>query len=173
MLLRFIEPQEGHIYIDGVDIKKYDMNQYRNLFSVVEQHTYLFEDTLWNNIVMGKNVLKEEMNESIKNMNMQEFITKLPGGYDYKIQKNGENFSGGERQKISLLRAIVKNSSILILDEATSNIDEKFDEFLYQYILREFSDKTIIIITHNKKHLKLMDKTYFIQNGSIKEYNAL
>lgn len=173
MLLRFIEPQEGHIYIDGVDIKKYDMNQYRNLFSVVEQHTYLFEDTLWNNIVMGKNVLKEEMNESIKNMNMQEFITKLPGGYDYKIQKNGENFSGEERQKISLLRAIVKNSSILILDEATSNIDEKFDEFLYQYILREFSDKTIIIITHNKKHLKLMDKTYFIQNGSIKEYNAL
>lgn len=173
MLLRFIEPQKGHIYIDGVDVKKYDMDQYRNLFSVVEQHTYLFEDTLWNNIVMGKNVLKEEMNESIKNMNMQEFITKLPGGYDYKIQKNGENFSGGERQKISLLRAIVKNSSILILDEATSNIDEKFDEFLYQYILREFSDKTIIIITHNKKHLKLMDKTYFIQNGSIKEYNAL
>lgn len=173
MLLRFIEPQKGHIYIDGVDVKKYDMDQYRNLFSVVEQHTYLFEDTLWNNIVMGKNVLKEEMNESIKNMNMQEFITKLPGGYDYKIQKNGENFSGGERQKISLLRAIVKNSSILILDEATSNIDEKFDEFLYQYILREFSDKTIIIITHNKKHLKWMDKTYFIQNGSIEEYNAL
>ena len=72
-----------------------------------------------------------------------------------------------------MLRAIVKNSSILILDEATSNIDEKFDEFLYQYILREFSDKTIIIITHNKKHLKWMDKTYFIQNGSIEEYNAL
>ena len=86
-------------------------------------------------------------------MNMQEFITNCREDMITRIQKNGENFSGGERQKISLLRAIVKNSSILILDEATSNIDEKFDEFLYQYILREFSDKTIIIITHNKKHL--------------------
>lgn len=95
MLLRFIEPEQGNIYIDGVDIKEYDIDQYRSMFSVVSQNIYLFADTLWNNIVMGKNIGLEEMNQKLEKMDMKGFLKKLPNGYESSLQKNGENLSGG------------------------------------------------------------------------------
>lgn len=94
MLLRFIEPEQGNIYIDGVDIKEYDIDQYRSMFSVVSQNIYLFADTLWNNIVMGKNIGLEEMNQKLEKMDMKGFLKKLPNGYESSLQKNGENLSG-------------------------------------------------------------------------------
>lgn len=169
LLLRFIEPQKGHICIDGVDINEYDIDQYRNMFSVVNQSIYLFEDTLWNNIVMGKNISQKEMNKIFEKMDMKGFLEKLPNGYESELQKNGENLSGGERQKIGLLRAIIKDSPILILDEATSSIDKDYDEFIHDMILNEFSDKTIIMITHKKENLEGMDKVFQIKEHKLIE----
>lgn len=165
LLLRFIEPQKGYISIDGVDINEYDIDQYRNMFSVVNQSIYLFEDTLWNNIVMGRDISQKEMNKMFDQMGMKGFLEKLPNGYESRLQKNGENLSGGERQKIGLLRAIIKDSPILILDEATSSIDKDYDKFIHDMILNEFSDKTIIMITHKQENLEGMDRVF-----QIKEY---
>lgn len=160
LLLRFIEPQQGNICIDGVDIHEYDIDQYRSLFSVVNQNIYLFEDTLWNNIIMGKNMSQKEMDLKFEQMDMKGFLERLPNGYESGLQKNGENLSGGERQKIGLLRAIIKESPILILDEATSSIDKNHDKFIHDVILNEFSDKTIIVITHKKENLEGMDRVF-------------
>ena len=160
MLLRFIEPEQGNIYIDGVDIKEYDIDQYRSMFSVVSQNIYLFADTLWNNIVMGKNIGLEEMNQKLEKMDMKGFLKKLPNGYESSLQKNGENLSGGERQKIGLLRALIKDSPILILDEATSSIDKDYDKFIYDMLLNDCSNKTIIVITHKQENLEGMDRIF-------------
>lgn len=160
MLLRFIEPEQGNIYIDGVDIKEYDIDQYRSMFSVVSQNIYLFADTLWNNIVMGKNIGLEEMNQKLEKMDMKGFLKKLPNGYESSLQKNGENLSGGERQKIGLLRALIKDSPILILDEATSSIDKDYDKFIHDMLLNDCSNKTIIVITHKQENLEGMDRIF-------------
>lgn len=169
LLLRFIEPQKGCIFIDGADIKEYDIDQYRNLFGVVNQNIYLFEDTLWNNVILGKDVCLKDMEQEFERMDMQKFVEKLPNGYESRLEKNGENLSGGERQKIGLLRAIIKDSPILILDEATSNIDKKYDKFLHDIILNEFSDKTIIIITHKRENLEGMQKIYQMEGNGLTE----
>lgn len=151
---------EGNIYIDGVDIKEYDIDQYRSMFSVVSQNIYLFADTLWNNIVMGKNIGLEEMNQKLEKMDMKGFLKKLPNGYESSLQKNGENLSGGERQKIGLLRALIKDSPILILDEATSSIDKDYDKFIHDMLLNDCSNKTIIVITHKQENLEGMDRIF-------------
>lgn len=167
LLLRFLNPQKGHIYVDGIDIEEYKMEQYRELFSVVSQDIYLFKDTVRNNITMDNVINDEEFEQLCRQMNLQEFIEKLPQGEESMLEKNGENLSGGERQKIALIRAIVKDSPILILDEATANIDRGYDEFLHHYILHDFPDKTLIVITHKTENLSGMDKIYKVENHTV------
>ena len=169
LLLRFLKPGKGSIYLDGKEIEEYDLGEYRDLFGVVSQDIYLFKDTVKANIAMGRKIDDEEMDRTCKMMNMQEFIGKLPQGYETRLEKNGENLSGGERQKIALLRAIIKKSPILVLDEATANIDKKYNELLHYNILKDFPDKTLIVITHKTENLAGMDRIYEIQNHAIKE----
>lgn len=169
LLLRFIEPQAGNICVDGTDIQEYDLKQYRDLFSVVNQEIYLFEDTIWNNLVLGKETDRKKMDNICEKMGMRKFLNNLPLGYEEKLEKNGENLSGGERQKISLLRAFVKDAPILILDEATANIDKKYDEFLHDLLINDTVDKTLIIITHKLENLYGMDKVYRIKDHLLKE----
>ncbi len=169
LLLRFIEPREGTICMDGTDIREYDIEQYRSLFSVVNQEIYLFEDTVWNNLVLGKEMDAKNMDSLCERMGMQEFLNKLPQGYEEKLEKNGENLSGGERQKLSLLRAFVKDAPILVLDEATANIDKKYDEFLQGLFINDFSDKTFIVITHKTENLQGMDRVYEIKGHVLRE----
>lgn len=169
MLLRFLEPKEGSISVDGRDIQEYSLKQYRNLYAVVSQEIYLFKDSLYNNVVMGKSVENEELNRICEKLNLQAFLSKLPEGLETSLERNGENLSGGERQKVALLRAIIKDAPILILDEATANIDKEYDEFLNRAIQTEFKDKTIIMITHRMENLRGMDKIYRIQNYSLEE----
>ena len=169
LLLRFIEPKEGAICVDGTDIREYDIEQYRSLFGVVNQEIYLFEDTVWNNLVLGKEMDAKKMDSFCERMGMQEFLGKLPRGYEEKLEKNGENLSGGERQKLSLLRAFVKDAPILVLDEATANIDKKYDEFLHDLFINDFSDKTFIVITHKTENLQGMDRVYEIKGHVLRE----
>lgn len=169
LLLRFVEPQTGKICVDGTDIREYDLNQYRDLFSVVNQEIYLFEDTIWNNLVLGKKIDRKKMDNICEKMGMRMFLNNLSLGYEEKLEKNGENLSGGERQRISLLRAFVKDAPILILDEATANIDKKYDEFLHDLLINDTVDKTLIIITHKIENLYGMDKVYRIKDHMLEE----
>lgn len=168
LLLRFFEPDEGHVYIDGLDIKDCKIESYRNLFSVVSQDIYLFHDTVRNNVVMEEDVDDDLLKSIIGKLQLNSLLQSLPKGYDSVLEGNGENLSGGERQKIALLRAMIKDVPILIFDEATAHIDKEYDEFLHDYILREFSDKTLIMITHKREHLEGMDRIYEIKEGVCK-----
>ncbi len=167
LLLRFLEPDEGHIYIDGRDIRKCGLESYRNLFTVVSQDIYLFCDTVRNNIVMGEEVEDDLLKSIGEKLQLNSLIQSLPNGYDSMLEGNGENLSGGERQKIALFRAMIKDVPILILDEATAHIDKRYDDFLHDYILQEFSDKTLIMITHKREHLEGMNHIYEIKEGVI------
>lgn len=170
LLLRFLNCDSGQILMDGINIQEYDLVDYRKMFSVVEQDIYLFKDSIGNNITLGKISEKEMIGKFGKLMHMQELIDRFSKGYDSIVENNGDNLSGGERQRIALMRAVVKDAPILILDEATSNIDKKYEK-LWQSILYDyFYDKTIIVITHKMEHLKYMDKIYQIKNHTIKEY---
>ena len=151
---------------------QFDLHQYRNLFSVVNQDIYLFEDTVGNNISLGLQLNENEMNVFCEKMGMKKFINQLSQRHACVIEKNGENLSGGERQKISILRAVIKNSPVFILDEATANIDEKYEKFIFNLFINEFTDKTFIIITHKRENLQGVDRLYQIENQTIKEIKA-
>lgn len=166
LLLRFLEPDEGQIYIDGQDIRTCRLESYRSLFSVVSQDIYLFCDTVRKNIFMG-----EERDGDLENtgekLQLHSLLRSLPKGYDSVLEGNGENLSGGERQKIAFLRAIIKDAPILILDEATAHMDKEYDNFIHNYILRECPDKTLIMITHKREHLEGMNQIYEIKEGVV------
>lgn len=148
MLLRFETPTKGKICIDGEDIQNYCLQQYRNLFAVVSQDVYLFHDTIRNNILMDREISDEELDRICRIWNLEEFIQESPEGYGRILEKNGGNISGGERQKMALLRAVIKDAEILILDEATANIDKEYDRFLQKRLLDDSEEKTVIVITH-------------------------
>lgn len=148
MLLRFETPTKGKICIDGEDIQNYCLQQYRNLFAVVSQDVYLFHDTIRNNILMDREISDEELDRICRIWNLEEFIHESPEGYGRILEKNGGNISGGERQKMALLRAVIKDEEILILDEATANIDKEYDRFLQKRLLDDSEEKTVIVITH-------------------------
>ena len=148
MLLRFETPTKGKICIDGEDIQNYCLQQYRNLFAVVSQDVYLFHDTIRNNILMDREISDEELDRICRIWNLEEFIQESPEGYGRILEKNGGNILGGERQKMALLRAVIKDAEILILDEATANIDKEYDRFLQKRLLDDSEEKTVIVITH-------------------------
>ena len=102
-----------------------------------------------------------------KKLKISKMVSKTDNGHERSVNKNGSYFSGGEKQKIALARALIKNSPVLVLDEATSNLDEEYNKFFEETLVDEFSDKTLIIITHNKAGLKRMDKIYRISNGTL------
>lgn len=169
LLLRFLHPQSGCIYLDGTNIDDYDIDDYRELFAVITQDIYLFMDTLWDNITMNKNIPKNKVELLSKKLGVNELIEKCTGGYQHKISRNGSNLSGGEKQKIAILRAFVKDSPIIILDEAMAHIDSKYNSAFNDILKEEFSDKTIIVITHKDSDLKYMNRIYKIDNHTITE----
>lgn len=163
LILRFLNPESGCIYIDGIDIAKCDLDQYRNFFSVVNQDVYLFSDTLENNITLGKKLDNSFLDSICKKMNLKKFKNKNLIKCDRELEGNGANLSGGERQKIALVRAVIKDAPILILDEATASIDSKYSEFLQNILMQDFKDKTMIIVTHKKEYLEGIDRVFHMK----------
>ena len=167
LILQLLQPIEGQITLDGRDIRQYSLDEYRDLFAVVNQEIRLFRDTLKANMTMGRQVDGEDIDRICKEFDMQEFVDKQPQKYETLVEKNGGNFSGGERQKIAILRAIMKNAPIIILDEATANIDREYSRLIQEKILRDDSEKTVICITHKMENLQGMDRIYQIKNGKL------
>ena len=170
ILLRFISPSEGEIFIDGNNIEEFDLKLYRDMYGVVNQNIFLFQDTIYKNIMMNHEANEEELLRLIDKFDMEFINSRLI--YEDKLKGNGANLSGGERQKIALLRAMMKRSDILILDEATSNMDSKSERLIYETILDSRNKQTVIFITHKKEYLEKADKILKLENKTVVEYSS-
>lgn len=170
LLNRFYDPQNGSILIDGIDIKDVTLKSLRDNISMVLQDTFLFNGTIYENIVYGwKEATMDEVIEASKTANAHDFIKCLENGYDTIIGERGVRLSGGQKQRISIARAILRNSPILILDEATSALDAKTEKEI-QGALDEISkDRTTIVIAHRLSTIHNADKIVVLEGTGIKE----
>jgi ABC-type multidrug transport system fused ATPase/permease subunit len=167
LLLRFLEPTNGEIMINGQAVDRFDIGSYRSLFAVVSQEPYLFYDTIYNNINLAELANMEEVEKASKQSGASEFIHRMLEREGSKIGKNGAKLSGGEKQKLAVARAIVKDAPIIILDEATSGYDVESDTYLHEVLLRDFGHKTVILITHRYTNLEGLDRVYHLQDGCL------
>ncbi|MBC8525702.1 MAG: ABC transporter ATP-binding protein [Candidatus Cloacimonetes bacterium] len=179
LLIRFYDPTEGDITIDGKDIRDYKIDDLRNLMGVVTQEVVLFDDTVSNNISYGKlNAPVKDIIKAAKAANAHNFITKMEKGYDTIIGERGVKISGGQRQRLAIARAILKNPQILIFDEATSSLDSESEFLVQEAINRLMKDRTTLIIAHrlstirNCKRIMVIDKGEVFEQGTHKELLA-
>ncbi|WP_434303458.1 ABC transporter ATP-binding protein [Clostridium botulinum] len=170
LLNRFYDPQNGSILMDGIDIKDVTLKSLRDNISMVLQDTFLFNGTIYENIVYGwKEATKDQVVAASKAANAHNFIENLEDGYDTIIGERGVRLSGGQKQRISIARAILRNSPILILDEATSALDTKTEKEI-QAALDEISkDRTTIVIAHRLSTIYNADKIVVLEGAGIKE----
>ena len=170
LIARFWDVESGSISLDGHDVKEYSYDSLIRNFSFVFQTVYLFEDTIENNIKFGKpDASHEEVVAAAKKAACHDFILSFPEGYQTKIGEGGASLSGVERQRISIARAIIKDAPIIILDEATANIDPENEEALMQAIYSLTKNKTIIMIAHRLKTVEHADQIIVLAQGRIVE----
>lgn len=170
LIARFFDVDEGEITLGGTNIKEYSINSLMKNFSFVFQNIYLFNDTIKNNIKFGKdNATDEEVIEAAKKACCHDFIMSLPNGYDTKLDDGGNNISGGEKQRISIARAMLKDAPIIILDEATANIDPKNEKLLSKAFNNLTKNKTVIMIAHKLNTVKHADNIIVLDEGKISE----
>ena len=168
LIPRFYDPQEGSIKIDGQDIKNISLSSLRKNLSLVSQDTILFDDTIKNNIAYAKShASMEEIVKACEYAAADEFIEKLPKGYDTVVGENGIRLSGGQKQRISIARAILKESPIILLDEATSSLDADSEEIVQNAISNLTKNKTTLVIAHRLSTIHNADKIFVMKNGQI------
>lgn len=168
LIARFWDVDEGSVTLGGVNVKDYNMNALMSNFSFVFQNVYLFQDTIENNIKFGsQEASHEEVIEAAKKACCHEFISKLPDGYNTVIGEGGASLSGGEKQRISIARAIMKDAPIVILDEATANVDPENEKDLIDAIEALTKEKTIIMIAHRLKTVRHADQIVVVDKGRI------
>lgn len=170
LLARFWDVDKGSVSLGGTDVKDYSYDSLMKNFAFVFQNVYLFNDTIENNIRFGRpDAGREEVIEAAKKACCHDFIMELPEGYDTVIGEGGVSLSGGERQRISIARAIMKDAPVIILDEATANVDPENEEKLIKAIEALTSEKTIVMIAHRLKTVRNADQILVIDKGRIAE----
>ena len=168
LLPRFYDPQEGSIQIDGQDIKNVSLGSLRKNLSLVSQDVILFDDTVKNNIAYAKpGATEDEIVRACKFAASDDFITKLPEKYNTMIGENGVRLSGGQKQRISIARAILKESPIILLDEATSSLDAESEEIVQNAIKNLTKNKTTLVIAHRLSTIHNADKIFVLKNGKL------
>ena len=180
LLMRFYDDYDGEILVDDVNIKNIDMAYYRDQIGYVQQEPLMFKDSVFNNIAYGiPNAHVEQVIHAANIANAHGFITRLPNSYDTFLGERGIGLSGGEKQRLSIARAVMKNPSILIFDEATAAVDSETEELIQQAIERLISGRTTLMIAHRLSTLRkanrilVVDKGRIIENGSHEELMAL
>ncbi len=170
LIPRFYDVSDGRILIDGMDIREFELKSLRSLISIVSQRTILFNDTVRNNIAYG-DIEKddEDIIRASKAANAHDFIMALPEGYDTVIGEQGGRLSGGERQRISIARALLKNSPILILDEATSSLDSESEREVQKALIRLMHGRTTFVIAHRLSTVREADRILVLSYGRIVE----
>ena len=168
MIPRIYAPTDGRIHIDDQDISKFNLSSLRNQISIVDQNTTLFDDTILNNIKYARpEASDEEVYEAANQSMCSEFINNLENGYQTKIGENGVKLSGGEKQRLSIARAFLKKSKIILLDEATSSLDSNTEEKIQKALSQLTLDKTTIVIAHRLSTILNSDNIYVVDSGKI------
>ena len=168
LIARFWDVQEGKVTLGGRDVREYSFDSLMENFSFVFQRVYLFEDTIANNIRFGKpDASMEEVIAAAKKASCHDFIMALPEGYDTLVGEGGASLSGGEKQRIAIARAIMKDSPVIILDEATANVDPENEKELTEAIENLTKEKTIIMIAHRLKTVRHADQIIVVDKGQI------
>jgi ATP-binding cassette subfamily B protein len=170
LLMRFYEIKSGSIEVDGIDIRDLTRREVRNLFGMVLQDTWLFEGTLFENITYGtENKTMEEVFDAAKLAQTHHFIESLPGNYQFELSENGSNISQGQRQLLTISRAMLADKPMLILDEATSSVDTR-TEVLIQHAMEELmKNRTSFVIAHRLSTIKDADVIFVMNDGNIVE----
>jgi len=170
LIPRFYEPTGGAIRIDGADIRELTLRSLRGQIAIVTQENILFHDTVWNNICYGlSDVSKEKVAAAAQAALAHDFILELPLGYDTVIGERGTRLSGGQRQRIAIARAILKDSPILILDEATSELDSESEMFVQKALANLMVGRTTFVIAHRLATIRRADKILVLEEGQIRE----
>ena len=170
MAASFLNPQSGKITIDGIDLSKVKLSSYRKKLGVVLQDDFLFEGTIKQNILFSNpEASKEELMEAIKSANVHEFTDRFDDGIETLIGERGVKLSGGQRQRITIARAIIANPRILILDEATSNLDNESESLIQESLKKLMSGRTTFVIAHRLSTIRQADQILVIEDGNIAE----
>lgn len=168
LIARFWDTDSGMVSIGGTDIKAMTTESLLENISVVFQNVYLFNDTIFNNVAFGKKgATKEEVIEACKKARCHEFISALENSYDTVIGEGGSTLSGGEEQRISIARAILKDAPIVLLDEATASIDPDNEAYIQQAINEMVKGKTLVVIAHKLSAIMEADQILMIEDGQI------
>ena len=170
LLLKYYEPEEGEICIDGINIQEYNNQSLRRAISYVPQAIELFSKSIYDNIrVSRRNATLEEVKEAAKAADAHDFIKKLPMQYYTYLEEAGNGLSGGEKQRIALARAFLKNNQFYILDESTSNLDFGTENVIFDMIYNKFRKKTMLIVAHRLATIKQCDEILVMDQGEIVE----
>ncbi|MBR1867431.1 MAG: ABC transporter ATP-binding protein [Clostridia bacterium] len=170
LMLRFWEKGKGEIAYNGVDVDKINTSNLLDNVTMVSQSTYLFDDTIEENLRIAKaDATEEEMEEACKLASVHDFITTLPDGYKTKVGVMGDNLSAGEKQRIGLARAFLKGSQLILLDEPTSNVDSINEGIILKALKEQKNKKSIILVSHRESTMAIADRVYRIDKGIITE----
>jgi subfamily B ATP-binding cassette protein MsbA len=170
LIHRFYDPSEGCIKIDGIDIKNMRIKDLRSQIALVPQMPVLFQDTIFNNILMGNlNASPEQVYEAARQAQAEDFILRLPEGYQTFLGENGAGLSGGQRQRLAIARAFLRQAPILILDEATSALDSESEHSIQLALEKLFENRTVLLIAHRFSSIRYADEILVFQQGQITE----
>ena len=168
LLARFWDVKSGQVLVRGVDIRTVPLSELMDHISMVFQRVYLFQDTIYNNIAMGRpDASREEVMEAARKARCHDFIMSLPDGYDTVVGEGGESLSGGEKQRISIARCILKDAPIVILDEATASVDADNESYIQQAISELCKGKTLLVIAHRLNTIRHANQIFVVAEGQI------
>ncbi len=170
LIPRFYDPSRGRLLIDGRDVREYDLDALRDQISLVPQETLLFADTVYNNILYGRlEAMTEEVYEAARAANADEFVRQFPRGYETYIGERGVQISGGQRQRLSIARAVLRDPRILILDEATSSLDAESERLIQSALERLMVGRTTFVIAHRLSTVRRADRIVVLDGGRVAE----
>ena len=168
--MRFYDVDGGSIKIDGTDIREYTRDSLRNAFTMVLQDTWVFGGTIRENLVYGnENVTDDKLKEAVKACNLEYYINNMPEGYDTLIREGGNNISKGQKQLLTIAQAMLINKHMLILDEATSNVDTRTEKEIENAMLKLMENKTCFVIAHRLSTIENADVILVLKDGVISE----
>lgn len=168
LLMRFWDVDGGSVRISGKDVREVNTKNLRDMESYVTQETYLFHDSIANNIAVGKpGATREEIIEAAKKASVHDFIMALPDGYDTNVGELGDTLSGGEKQRIGIARAFLHDAPFLLLDEPTSNLDSLNEGMILKSLQEARKDQTVVLVSHRKSTMNVADVVYTMENGRI------
>jgi ABC-type multidrug transport system fused ATPase/permease subunit len=170
LLLRFDDPDEGSIEIDGVDLRSIQRDSFLDQIAVVTQDPFLFDTTIRDNIRYGRlDASEEEMFAAARAAHVDEFVDQLPEGYDTQVGEFGTLLSGGQRQRITIARAIMKNPAILVFDEATSSLDAKTERTVQDAIDTLRGKRTVFVVAHRLSTIRNADRIVVLEQGRVSQ----